>query len=318
VGSCGTAAWRGTRVVVDDIAHDPLWAPFAELAGRFGLKACWSSPILSRNGGVLGTFALYPATASQPTEDHLEQVALATDMAAIAITRHREESALRRSEARFRQLFEVAPMPLALVDVNGVVLDINRSFTDILGYTRADVPELETWWRLAYPDPEYRNWAQATWSEALREAGANQRAVEPREFRITCRSGEVRTLMVSGALVGDSLLATFFDVTETRKLDAQLKLYHQHLEDLVAERTLRLAGAAEGRVGQSGQDGFPGQHEPRDPDPDECHPGPGPAAERSPLDTTQQDRLGKIRSAEATCCRSSTTSSISPRSRPAS
>jgi PAS domain-containing protein len=116
---------------------------YAELAGRFGLKACWSSPILSRNGGVLGTFALYPATASQPTEDHLEQVALATDMAAIAITRHREESALRRSEARFRQLFEVAPMPLALVDDNGVVLDINRSFTDILGYTRADVPELE-------------------------------------------------------------------------------------------------------------------------------------------------------------------------------
>ncbi|HRH74461.1 MAG TPA: PAS domain S-box protein, partial [Zoogloea sp.] len=137
VGSCGTAAWRGTRVVVDDIAHDPLWAPYVELAGRFGLKACWSSPILSRNGGVLGTFALYPATASQPTEDHLEQVALATDMAAIAITRHREESALRRSEARFRQLFEVAPMPLALVDVSGVVLDINRSFTDILGYTRA-------------------------------------------------------------------------------------------------------------------------------------------------------------------------------------
>ncbi len=298
VGSCGTAAWRGARVVVDDIAHDPLWASYAELAGRFGLKACWSSPILSRNGGVLGTFALYPTTASQPTEDHLEQVALATDMAAIAITRHREESALRRSEARFRQLFEVAPMPLALVDDNGVVLDINRSFTDILGYTRADVPELETWWRLAYPEPEYRSWARATWSEALREAGANQRAVEPREFRITCRSGEVRTLMVSGALVGDSLLATFFDVTETRKLDAQLKLYHQHLEDLVAERTLQLAEARQkAESANQAKTAFLANmsHEIRTPM--NAILGLARLLERSPLDSTQQDRLGKIRSA---------------------
>ncbi|MBL8451923.1 MAG: PAS domain S-box protein [Zoogloea sp.] len=298
VGSCGTAAWRRASVIVEDISRDPLWAAYVEVAAGFGLKACWSTPIFSRDGSVLGTFALYPAVVSRPVEDHLEQIALATDVAAIAITRYREESALRHSEARFRQLFEVAPMPLALVGANGVVLDINRSFTETLGYTRADVPDMETWWRLAYPDPDYRNWAQATWGAALREASANQRPVEPFEYRITCRTDEVRTLMVSGALVGDSLLATFFDVTETRKLDAQLDLYHQHLEDLVAERTAQLAEAQKKAESASqAKTAFLANmsHEIRTPM--NAILGLARLLERSPLQPAQQDRLNKIRNA---------------------
>ncbi|MCK6394897.1 PAS domain S-box protein [Zoogloea sp.] len=297
-GSCGTAAWRRAPVIVEDISRDPLWAAYAGVAADFGLKACWSTPIFSRDGSVLGTFALYPAVISRPGEDHLEQIALATDVAAIAITRHREESALRQSEARFRQLFEVAPMPLALVGANGVVLDINRSFTETLGYTLADVPDMETWWRLAYPDPDYRRWAQATWGAALREASANQRSVEPFEYRITCRTDEVRTLMVSGALVDDSLLATFFDVTETRKLDAQLDLYHQHLEDLVAERTAQLAEARKKAESASqAKTAFLANmsHEIRTPM--NAILGLARLLERSPLQPAQQDRLNKIRNA---------------------
>ena len=298
VGSCGTAAWLRAPVIVEDISRDPLWAAYAGVAADFGLKACWSTPIFSRDGSVLGTFALYPAVISRPAEDHLEQIALATDVAAIAITRHREESALRHSEARFRQLFEVAPMPLALVGANGAVLDINRSFTETLGYTLADVPDMETWWRLAYPDPDYRDWARATWEAALREASANQRPVEPFEYRITCLTDEVRTLMISGALVGDSLLATFFDVTETRKLDAQLDLYHQHLEELVAERTAQLAEARKkAELASQAKTAFLANmsHEIRTPM--NAILGLARLLERSPLQPAQQDRLNKIRNA---------------------
>jgi GAF domain-containing protein len=90
----------------------PLWAPYATLAAAYGLCACWSFPILSREGRVRGTLALYPPRVSRPTPAHLEQVRLATDVAAIAIGRHNEESALRASEARFRKLFDLAPVPL--------------------------------------------------------------------------------------------------------------------------------------------------------------------------------------------------------------
>src|SRR2546427_5072143 len=55
VGSCGTAAFRGEPVIVDDIASDPLWADFRDLAESHGLRACWSTPVLAASGRVLGT-----------------------------------------------------------------------------------------------------------------------------------------------------------------------------------------------------------------------------------------------------------------------
>src|SRR5450432_1642430 len=58
-GSCGTACFRRERVVVEDIAHDPLWASYTDIAERFGLHACWSEPVFSRDGRVLGSFAMY-------------------------------------------------------------------------------------------------------------------------------------------------------------------------------------------------------------------------------------------------------------------
>lgn len=66
IGSCGTAAHRRSKVIVTDIATDPLWDDFRELAGRAGLAACWSTPILGRDGRVLGTFAMYHRTPRAP------------------------------------------------------------------------------------------------------------------------------------------------------------------------------------------------------------------------------------------------------------
>ena len=58
VGSCGTAAFTGERVIVEDIASHTYWAPYKELAARAGLAACWSEPIRASNGQILGTFAI--------------------------------------------------------------------------------------------------------------------------------------------------------------------------------------------------------------------------------------------------------------------
>jgi hypothetical protein len=71
VGSCGTAAFTGKEVFVADIATDPLWKDFKSLALTYGLQACWSIPILSAKGQVLGTFANYNATPRSPTADEL-------------------------------------------------------------------------------------------------------------------------------------------------------------------------------------------------------------------------------------------------------
>jgi PAS domain S-box-containing protein len=98
VGSCGTAAYRAKPVIVSDIATDPLWTNYRDIALPHGLRACWSTPILSSEGKVLGTFAIYYREPRAPTPQQLEIIEQITDLASIALERRRAEEALRASE----------------------------------------------------------------------------------------------------------------------------------------------------------------------------------------------------------------------------
>ena len=103
-GSCGAAAYRAEPVIVDDIATHANWANYKHLALPYGLRACWSTPILSPSREVLGTFAMYYAEPRRPTPDEIELVGVATQLATIAIQRDRAEQLMRKSETRYRQL----------------------------------------------------------------------------------------------------------------------------------------------------------------------------------------------------------------------
>ncbi len=97
-GSCGTAAYRAQPVIVSDIATDPLWTDYRDVALPHGLRACWSSPILSSEDKVLGTFAIYYREPRTPTPQQLEIIEQITHLASIALERKRAEGALRASE----------------------------------------------------------------------------------------------------------------------------------------------------------------------------------------------------------------------------
>ena len=95
VGSCGTAAYTGQAVFVTDIATDEKWKDYRDLAAAHGLAACWSIPIVSGTGQVLGTFAMYHGEPREPVAGDLELVDLITRSASIVISRKQAESALR-------------------------------------------------------------------------------------------------------------------------------------------------------------------------------------------------------------------------------
>ncbi len=109
-GSCGTACFRRSRVVSRDIASDPLWAAYTEIAEQFGLRACWSEPIFSRDGSVLGSFAMYYGEPRAPSTQELESIHVAARLAAIAIDRARADGALRRNEERLNFALSAAKM----------------------------------------------------------------------------------------------------------------------------------------------------------------------------------------------------------------
>jgi diguanylate cyclase (GGDEF)-like protein/PAS domain S-box-containing protein len=90
-GSCGTAAYRREPVVVTDILQDPLWEDYRELAAPYGYRSCWSTPILSHQGVVLGVFAMYSMSVREPTETETRLIEFTTHIAGIAIERKRAE-----------------------------------------------------------------------------------------------------------------------------------------------------------------------------------------------------------------------------------
>jgi PAS domain S-box-containing protein len=107
-GSCGTAAWRRERVVVEDIAADPLWRDWRRHALPLGLRACWSQPVLDGDGKVLGTFALYYPDVRAPCAADLDLVERMARLVRVALVQDRREKALIGTEQKLRDYLSVS------------------------------------------------------------------------------------------------------------------------------------------------------------------------------------------------------------------
>jgi PAS domain S-box-containing protein len=107
-GSCGTAAWRRQRVIVEDIATDPLWDDWRQYALPLGLRACWSQPVLDGDGKVLGTFALYYPDVRAPSAADLDLVDRMARLVRVALVQDRREKVLIETEQKLRDYIAVS------------------------------------------------------------------------------------------------------------------------------------------------------------------------------------------------------------------
>jgi PAS domain S-box-containing protein len=124
-GSCGTAMYRGTRVIVTDILTDPLWEKYRGVAQRFNMRACWSTPIFSPLHKVLGSFAMYYDQPRAPDDRELRLIETAADIARIAIEQERAQQAVRDSEARNRAILRAIPDWMFVTTREGTFVDFH-------------------------------------------------------------------------------------------------------------------------------------------------------------------------------------------------
>jgi PAS domain S-box-containing protein len=159
IGSCGTAAFRREPVFVTDIATDPLWVNHREVAERHGLRACWSTPILSRRradepvatgadpdhpvrlgAAVLGTFAVYFAAPTSPEPAHRDVLANAEYLACIALEADYAARELDESDARLRMFVDHATDGFFVHDAEtDAVVEVNQQACTSLGYSRQEL-----------------------------------------------------------------------------------------------------------------------------------------------------------------------------------
>jgi PAS domain S-box-containing protein len=121
--------------------------------------------------------------------------------ASIALAQRMTADRLRRSETRFREVMDLSPNAMSMIDSEGRYTYINRAFTYLFGYTLADIPTGKAWFDRAFPDAEYRKEVIGTWKIDLSQACTGQ--IRPRSYRVRCRNGEHKTIQFQPVTLKD-------------------------------------------------------------------------------------------------------------------
>jgi PAS domain S-box-containing protein len=219
-GSCGTAMFRGRQVIVTDILEDPLWEDYRALAMPFGLRACWSTPIISHKGKVLGSFAMYYHEPRSPRAEELHLIDVATHVAAIAIERQQSEEEIRSSEERYRRIVDTANEGIWTVDDASRITFVNDRLARMFGYS---VEEM-----IGRPTTDFMR-ADAVAEAARRVSRRRTGIAEQFDFPFRRKDGTELWSIVSttpmlneqGQMCGALGMVT--DITQRKKAEAELR-----------------------------------------------------------------------------------------------
>ncbi len=219
-GSCAAAIFLHRQVVVAEISRDALWEHLREPALAAGLRACWSTPIRSSDGRMLGTVALYFHKPRSPLKRDFELMGRLTALAGIAIERRQSEEALRRSESRYRGLFENVIEGVYRTDNSGRLESANPALVKMLGFEREEELLSLPCTDALYADPADR----IRILEALHRDGEVQSA----EFQLRRQDGRVITVLENARLVRDTdgtivgYEGTLADISKRKMVELQL------------------------------------------------------------------------------------------------
>src|SRR6266436_3021381 len=234
VGSCGTAASLKQRVIVSDIATDPFWADYRDLALSYGLRAAWSQPLMSKNQEVLGTFCLYYGAPRSANETDLRLIEGAGHVAVIAIEGERSQEALRsafeeirNSEARLRKIIDTIPTLAWCTLPDGTGIFLNRRWYEYTGLT-FEMARGSGWQKAIHP--EDLNEITDNWAELLATGQPGEVECRLRRFDgvyrwFLCRAEPLRE--ESGNIV--NWYGTDTDIDDLKRAEAKLRKDEEEL-----------------------------------------------------------------------------------------
>jgi PAS domain S-box-containing protein len=227
-GSCGTAMYTRRPVVVTNVMTDPLWTDYRELAQICGLHACWSTPILSWQGDVLGSFAMYRQETRGPQPEETRLTEIATHIAGIAIDRQRQQEILRERDARINLAAESADLAFWVLYPEQGAAWMSDKGRRIYGFD-SNLP-LTCELILSRVHPEERAAVKAEYDRACSLHGAFES-----EHRLLLPYGKTRWVIMRGRCLQDehgNLLETIgvtLDVSPQKQAALQLQVQREEM-----------------------------------------------------------------------------------------
>jgi len=231
-GSCGTAMFRRKQVIVSDILEDPLWEDYRGLATQFGLRACWSTPIISHRGDVLGSFAMYYKEPRSPGAEETHLIDVATHVAAIAIERQQSEEKLRSSEERYRRIVDTANEGIWIVDEASRITFVNSTMAQLFGYSVEDMTGRST-----------RDFMSAEAADEATRLMDRRRAgiAEQFDFPFLRKDGtELWGIVSTTPMLNErgqfcGALGMVTDITQRKQAEAELRRSRDHLREMAGK-----------------------------------------------------------------------------------
>lgn len=164
------------------------------------------------------------------------------------ITRQKiAEERLRESELNLRKLIESSPTPTAHADLknDGQIYFVNQKFAKTFGYTSEDLHFSKDWFKAAYPDKAYRQATEERWAASVAEALRTDGRIAEHEYKIRCKNGDEKDVLISGTVIDDQLVVSFVDLTERNRAQAELakareEIVLQQIEDSKLTERLHL------------------------------------------------------------------------------
>jgi len=230
-GVCGTCAFRRQQVIATHIDDDEQFSRFHTVLHKYGLKSCWSTPVLDSNDNVIATFALYYHDNRFPSEQDLQLIARCTHIVGITIERENRQKALVESEERFRGVFAGASLGIAISDLSGRIIRANPAYCLMLGYNEDEMTELRIL-DITHPDDRERN------KTDLEHLLSNRIPSFIIEKRYLHKQGNVVwgrlcvSLLRSASGQPSSIIAICEDITAQKKTQEQLRLLNTSIHRL--------------------------------------------------------------------------------------
>ena len=233
-GPCGMAATLKIQVTVSDPASDPRWngSPWPELMVRHGLRACWSTPILSGSDAVVGVFNLYRREPGSPPAADLEHIPRFAHLACIAIERSRSDATMQQSEGRKAAILNAALDCIITMDHEGRITEFNPAAERVFGY-RADRVLGKTLAELIIP-PSLRDLHRQGLARYLATGDSHiiGRHIEITGMRADRSEFPVEITIVRSDQNGPPTFTGFLrDISDRKRSEAALRVSHAHLAE---------------------------------------------------------------------------------------
>jgi len=236
-GSCGTAAFLRKRVIVSDIANDTRWADYKHIALKYGLRACWSYPVVTSEGDVIATLGMYYTEIKKPNEEELKVIERVTALLKIILENRQKAEIIEDARILMTQSQDLAHFGNWRWDVQNNIVSWSDSLYEIYGLSKVEFKAtFEGYQEMLHPDDREKVY------NIISNVLKTKEDVEFEE-RIIRPTGELRYLKSWGKLKCDAsgmpleMIGACLDITESKKTEEELQSSESRLSTLSDSQT---------------------------------------------------------------------------------